>query len=316
MNMSATIIFDPVFVVSSVRSGSTFLRLMLDAHPEIWNPGECDFLFDKIGDNGALPSSSAYAEWLASNRIFLGKGLKIDNELSSRELIRSFVGQMKCGDGTLAMNVHRHFHRIPNVFPNSKFIHLQRDPRDVANSCIGMGWAGNVYFGVDIWQEAEASWRMLRSLLKHDQYMEIRYEDLVGDVVSSLSSICQFLGLEYSDKMLHYAQTSTYGLPDKSLSFQWKRKLSPRELQLVEGKLRFQLSELGYEPSGYGPALPDPMEKFNLFLDNKLFRIRFQQQRYGLPLYLETFLATKSGIKFWRNACQRRKNQIDMQHLK
>ena len=307
---------DLCFIVSSVRSGSTFLRLMLNSHPHISNPGECDFLFDLVEKDGSLPNTPSYVKWLASNRIFLAKKLNIQATLSSKELIYSFVDQMRHGDSLLTMNIHRNFYRIPFIFPNARFIHLQRDPRDVANSCIGMGWAGHVYYGVDIWQEAEESWMKLRSMLKPNQYLEIRYEDIVSSVESNLSVICKFLGLEYSDLMMSYLSTSTYAAPDKNLCFQWKRKLSPRELQLLEGKLHFKLDEIGYEPSGYDPAKPGLLEKLKLVLINKIYKFRFQKQRYGLGLTIEIFLANKTGIDSWQMACRKRKNRIDIKHLK
>ena len=39
---------DPVFVYGGLRSGTTVFRLMLNAHPELSNPGEVDHLFDHI----------------------------------------------------------------------------------------------------------------------------------------------------------------------------------------------------------------------------------------------------------------------------
>lgn len=65
----------PVFLVAPVRSGSTLLHLMLDSHPNIVNPSECDFLFDKAADDGTPPDVGHYQEWLKFNRIFLAKKL-------------------------------------------------------------------------------------------------------------------------------------------------------------------------------------------------------------------------------------------------
>jgi hypothetical protein len=39
---------DIVFVYGALRFGTTVFRLMLDAHPQIANPGEMDFLFDYL----------------------------------------------------------------------------------------------------------------------------------------------------------------------------------------------------------------------------------------------------------------------------
>lgn len=306
----------PFFLVGSVRSGSTFLRLMLDSHPEITNPGECDFLFDCVTDSGAMPDMDSFHHWLSINRIFEAKKLQIDPSLNYLDLIRSFVDQFDRLDSILVMNVHRHFHRIPKIFPTARYIHLLRDPRDVARSCIGMGWVGHVYYGVDIWKEAEMSWDRLKASLSEEQYLEIKYEDLLDDVESELTRICHFLGLEYSPQMMEYAANSTYGLPDKNLSFQWKRSFFPRELQLIEGKVGEMLVSRDYALSGYGAAQPGSIEEIRLILKNKNSRIRHQLNRYGLGLYIQSFLAARTGLVSWQSACQKRKNQIDLEHLK
>lgn len=306
----------PVFLVGPVRSGSTFLRLMLNAHPSIINPGECDFLFDQVSDDGITPEMAVYRHWLSFNRIFQSKHLKIDPALDYPGLMNSFIDQFSRDDAVLMLNVHRHFHRIPKVFPKARFIHLLRDPRDVARSCIGMGWVGHVYYGVDIWREAELSWEKVKPMLSEDQFLEIRYEDLLEDVEAGLTKICHFLGLEYTDQMMNYASSSSYELPNKNLSYQWKKRYSHRELQLVEGKVGEMLVARGYELGGAGSAHPGWFEKVALAVGNKFFRFRFQVDRYGIGLYVENFLASRLGIGRWQEMCQKKMNLIDLQFLK
>lgn len=306
----------PVFLIGPVRSGSTFLRLMLDSHPDMSNPGECDFLFDLIDENGIPPDMENYYKWLFLNRIFQAKNLKTDKSLNYSDLMCSFVEQLKISDSVLSMNIHRHFYKIPHVFPNARYIHLIRDPRDVARSCIGMGWVGNVYYGVDIWMEVEKSWDILKKTLSSDQYLEIKYEDLLDDIKRGLTTICKFLGVEYSEGMMDYAKNSTYSLPDKNLSYQWKTKYSERDLQLVEGKVSKMLLDRGYKLSGYTQVKPGTIEKLALMIQNKKFHIRHNIKKYGFALYLKNVIANKFGINSWRNECQHRINAIDIKGLK
>lgn len=306
----------PVFIVGPVRSGSTLLRLMLDSHPQITNPGECDFLFDMVGDTGECPNVSDYAEWLSANRIFRATGLLVDAKLSYEELMRSFLSQFGSNGALLTMNVHRHFHRIPYLFPEARYVRLLRDPRDVARSCIAMGWVGHVYYGVDIWESAERSWQDLRKRLAADQYMEIKYEELVNDIEAALSTICDFLGIRYSSEMMNYAAKSSYALPDRNLSYQWRRKYTMRELQLVESKIGSQIARLGYALSGHNPSGPKWWEKISLYLHNKKHRVLHQVKRYGVRLYMEQLVASRFGSREWRYACQRKLNRIDVEHLK
>ena len=55
--------------------------------------------------------------------------------------------------------------RLTRIWPDARFIHLVRDPRDVARSVIPMGWAGNTWVGVERWMEAERLWDRVRSSL-------------------------------------------------------------------------------------------------------------------------------------------------------
>ena len=305
-----------VFIVAPVRSGSTFLRLMLNSHPNITNPGECDFLFDLVSDDGEYPNINVYQDWLSLNRIYKAKNLTIDEKLNYSELMLSFVEQMDVENSVLSMNIHHNLYRIPKVFSNACYIHLLRDPRDVARSCIGMGWVGNVYYGIDIWLEVEKSWDELKKSLKPNQYIEIKYEDLLNDIESGLTKICNFLGLEYSEKMLDYAKQSSYDLPNKNLSYQWKKKYSKRELQLVEGKISEMLLARDYELSGHVFVKPGIFERFNLMLENKIFRIKYQIKAYGFGLYAKNFLAKLLDLNSWKTECKQRINEIHINGLK
>jgi len=306
----------PVFVVGAVRTGSTMLRLMLDSHPQIRNPGEFDFLIDKVGSDGSTPNVKKYRRWLSTHRGFEETGLAVDPRLDYRQLMCSFLEQLQRGGRVVTMNVHRHFERLPPLFPNARYIHLIRDPRDVARSSFGLGMAGNLYRGVEIWATAERSWDRLVATLKPDRYLEVRYEMLLENVVEELTRICRFLGLEYSPSMLNYPSRSTYAAPDPRLRYQWKRQCGAQELQWVDWKLGSMLLQRNYELSGFGPKKPTLLERVKIRLQDKYYRVRFEVKLYGLGLYLESLLAARLPIPWWNDSCQRRINQIDLKLLK
>jgi hypothetical protein len=306
----------PVFVVGAVRSGSTMFRLMLDAHPQISNPGEFDFLIERLASNGQPPEVSQYRRWLSTNRGFQDAGLEVDPRLSYPELIQSFIDQLRRSDKVLTMNMHLHFDRLPLLFPDARYIHLIRDPRDVARSSIGMGWAGNVYRGVDIWTTAERCWDRLVATLTPDRYLEVRYETLLQNVTEELAAVCRFLGVDYSPRMLSYPSQSTYAAPDAQLTYQWKGRCRPRELQWVDWKLGGMLAQRKYESSGFGALKPTLFDRLGIALQDKYSRIRFRIRRYGLTLYLGNLLASRVYIPAWRDSCRRRMNQIDVRYLK
>lgn len=292
------------------------LRLMLDSHPHISNPGEFDFLVDMLGARGETPDMVQYRRWLSMNRSFQSSALVLDPRLNYVELMHSFVQQLSKAGKVLTINVHRHFDRLRPLFPQAEYLHLIRDPRDVARSSIGMGWAGNIYSGVDIWTSAERSWDRLRTSLRADQQLEVRYEALVDDPVAELTRVCQFLGLEYSPSMLDYSARSTYAPPDGRLKYQWKSHCSPRELQLVDWKLGELLLQRNYQQSGPGASRPALMELLMIALEDKYRRVAFRIRRYGFALYLESLLASRVRISAWQQSCQSRIERIDLTFLK
>ena len=307
---------NPVFICGALRSGSTVFHLMLNSHPNIINPGEYDFLFDRVTENGAFPNTSDYIEYLLSDRIFNSTSLNIDDSLGYSDLIKSFISQLNEEEKFLAINIHRNFEHAYRIFPDAKYIHLLRDPRDVARSSIGMNWAGNVYYGVDHWLETEKSWDNLVPLINNDQHIEIRFEDLISDTVPVLKTVCEFIGTSYTDNMFDYENNSTYSKPDITLINQWKRKLSTLELQNVEYKVFDMMSLRNYELSGNPISAPNVYKRIKLYLQNKMFNIHKGIERYGLVLFFLHRVTGRLKLKAWHNLLKNKINIIDNKHLK
>ena len=306
-----------VFVCGALRSGTSLLHLMLNAHPGIDNPGEFDFLFDKINESGEPPELKDYYDWLHNHRIFNSKKINISDEFQTySEVTSSFVEQVATRENVLALNVHRHFHKIHKWFPTAKYIHLIRDPRDVARSSIGMGWAGNVYYGVDHWIETERSWAKLKPKLSENQYIEIYFEDLIFDPQTILKKICEFCNVPYADSMLNYHENSTYEKPDVNLIYQWKRKLTKNEVQQVESKVSDVLVSLKYEPSNYGDFSNSLIQKAYLKFQNKLYKLKFSIKRYGLALVIRERISRWFNLNNQSIIVRRQMNEIDRSVIK
>ena len=132
----------PIFLVGSERSGTTLLRLMLSHHTQLSWCQEFEYVVERITEEGEYPDLKQYYEWLETHRIFQARNFKIDPTLNYVELVNSFLIQQKEKDAKelIGATVHHHFDRLLKIWPNARFIHLIRDARDVARSCIGMGW--------------------------------------------------------------------------------------------------------------------------------------------------------------------------------
>jgi hypothetical protein len=303
---------DPVFLIGAERSGTTLLRLMLDHHPTIAFLPEFERVVELISDDGRWPPIDELIETLPYLWRFPPYGFEIDRSLDYPTLVDSFLRQKRdrAGKSIVGATLHRHFDRLLLIWPGARFIHIVRDPRDVAASCIGMGWAGNTWTGVRAWTEVERLWETFRERV-HGRFIEVRYEELVSEPPRVLSQICRFLGVEFDPAMLSYADTTTYDRPDPSLAFQWRRRQSSRSVRLCEARAADMLLARGYDLSGLPVRPPSAMGRAWLGAHDTLARWRFRIRVYGVRLCVADFLARRLGLEPWRRRLHLRMEQIE-----
>ncbi|WP_300064342.1 sulfotransferase [uncultured Roseobacter sp.] len=311
--MNRTDIIARSFVVfGALRSGTTLLRLMLDGHPRINCPGEMDFLIDHLGvegryDRSALEASRIYR---AHKVLYPGQPLQ---DPQPEDLVARVAGK---GDALAGLILHRHLERTLDIFPGIRVLHLMRDPRDVAHSSIGMGWAGNTYYGVDHWIATQRDWQSALLRLTETQRLVIRYEDLIKFPEKTLKTVCAFIGLSFHPSMLEYDASSTYAQPDPVLAMQWKHKQTPREIGLVEAKIGSLLRESGYAPSGHPPVIPGAPARVGLWLQNKRSIWGWRIRRYGVTDPLLVKIADHLGLTGLARSARRRMDAVQIRHLK
>ena len=237
------------FVVGVPRSGTTLLRLMLDAHPQLTIPPETHFLPELLRTckaGGAtrervMEVITATKRWpdfqLEPSRLL--RRLPADRPVKGREAARAFyaayaesVGKPRWGDKTPVYR--KNMLSIQKALPEARFIHIIRDGRDVALSVLGL------LFGPDSVDEAARRWKrkVLRareqaSRLRH--YREVRYEDLVIDPEPTLRSVCEYTELPWDPAMLEY-----------------HRHAAERMAVIARRRERQGLDPI---PTGYGPRI-------------------------------------------------------------
>ena len=260
----------PIFLVASVRSGTTLLRLMLDHHRDLAFEHEFTYTVDWYGGD-SWPDLPTYYERLSMDRVYLMRRYTIDRSLTYPELVDDFLVQRRssAGKGIVGATVHSSFDRPSNgtfdrlcrIWPRARYLHLVRDGRDVSRSIIEMGLAGNMWTASAIWENAELAWEVMRPSLSDDRFLEIRYEELLRQPEETLARICRFVGLEYDPAMMSYPSDSTYGPPDPTAIDRW-RHLSEDEVRLAEARIGTLLERRGYERSGHPPlVLTQPMKR-------------------------------------------------------
>lgn len=303
-------------MLGALRSGTTLFRLMLNAHERISNPGESDFIFDYLTRR---PNSNDWIcdiDGLRQSRIFQSQNLSILRSEDGKEIALNLIAQLnERARGQLCLAVHGNADKVAAIFPDCKIIHLIRDPRDVASSCVNMGWAGNTYYGVDSWLKTESNWESFASLFDKNNVMELHFEDLILNTRRELDRVCQFIGVPFSPEMLNYPAYSTYEAPHPSAIQQWKTKLRPREVALVEIKVKSLLLRRNYQLSGYPLDHLGLLERIYLFLANKTYTWRFACRRYGIFNFAMEKI-TRRLMRPLHPLFVRKMNEITKQYLK
>lgn len=300
----------PVFLVASRRSGTTLFRLMMNGHPSItWQRGwevvaDAVKHFDSNGSEAQKIELEGFEPILATDIDDLKNKLIFNAENSIKPDARNVFGA----------TVHVGFKSLHKAWPDAKFIHLIRDPRDIAISHMKLGWAGHYFFAADPWKKSETDWNELREILPDHQYIDLKYEDLVASPESELKRVCEFLEVEYSDNLFSYIDTSKYSYPKKELAYRWKDKLDDEQVKLVESGLYELMQTRGYEPSFEKQEYS--RSDINKFSSSDVWTKRKNRiNEKGLWFVLITKLARDTGLPFLVKMSEKMEAKKHIEHL-
>ena len=212
------------FIVGVGRSGTTLLRLMLDAHPQIAIPPETHFVppllesFERlrVGPERAMQvvrdSPNSGWEDLGLPEAEIVASLRELRPFNSPDAVRIFYrayaaghGKPRYGDKT-PRYVTR-MKRIAGALPEARFIHVIRDGRDVLLSLNRRLVELRDSEPVPVERFARRWRRRVKNAHRAelgDRYMELRYEDLVTDTEPALRRVCELIDLEFDPVMLGY----------------------------------------------------------------------------------------------------------------
>jgi Sulfotransferase family len=253
--MSATKTRPPApFIVGVPRSGTTLLRLMLDAHPEMAIPPETYFVTNLIeaADGGA--GADQLANVLVSHRRWGDLGL---DEGALRERLRAAGGRPSGGDAIRAVfDLYAESRGKPRwgdktpayltnigeigaALPEARFVHIIRDGRDVALSVLAMPEVDRPMRNPQDVGTVAARWRRRierarRQAERLPHYLELRYEELVAEPEAALRRVCEFVELGFVPAMLEYHTGASERLAEMNRDLAARDEL-PR--QSAEGRI-------------------------------------------------------------------------------
>lgn len=286
-----------VFFVGCTRSGTTLLRRIADAHPELavlpeqqWLPRYAEWGIGVARDGTVTPD---LLDMLLADRRFAALELPFREvagivEKGPPKSYSDFVTALfdlygrvhqKRLVGEKTPKYVRHVRTLHRLWPDAKFVHLIRDGRDVALSLLEWDKSERNVGRFPTWDEdplmtAALYWdwnvrlgRESGEALGADLYHELRYEALVADPEVECREVCSFLGVEYQPAMLRFHEGRTQSTPGLSAkkSWQpitpglrsWREDMADRDVARFDAAAGALLNELGYERAQRPPTAAD-----------------------------------------------------------
>jgi len=273
------------FIVGTGRCGTTLLQAMLTSHPSIYIPPELRYFgrhepgiafSDPLRDEHLDAYLALFRRdvWWEDVGLDLGalRDVVRDGIRTSREIYLWILGHVSTRRG----NSKRRYgektpyyvlfaEHIAELFPRARFVHLYRDPRDVAASYLEQYWVRGgtalrvANYLLHVFRRAEQAAQRLGP----ERFCAIKYEELVAHPERELRRVCGFLGEDYDPAMLRFAEREEVGYLEveegwKGLTRQgltrarvgrYRARLTPRQIFTVERRLGSMLPRLGYEPT-------------------------------------------------------------------
>lgn len=327
-----------VFIIGRPRSGTTMLRSMLDAHPNVRIPLESAFiknLFPKYGKikkwdeptiisfYNALIKQPQFNLWTIDNDFLKQELFKIPENSTFQDVcIIIYSNAVSFFDKKeikiLADKNPPYTLSIPfllKIFPDARFIYIVRDYRDnvlsMKNVDFERPWTASLAYRWKYYNK-----KFLKAYSRDKlRFHIVKYEALVCEPEKYLNKLCAFLGIEYTNEMIHYNRIKDEALKiyprelidryHKSLFEpistskvgQWNNKMTVKEIRKCDIIVGKYANIMGYERV---------YKKKNVFLYfscmpgifyGRLYYIIFDVATFLLPFKLrELFFKMLSGI--------------------
>lgn len=260
----------PVFIVGMNGSGTTMLADCLGNHPELYIfTRETRILPHYIKNlhlygslenienryQLAIELGKCYPFWRVNNQkpVVLKKNDLTEPGFAAvvDKLFKFFaLKQNKKRWGEKTPMYLQHVKLLSDTFPSAKFVHIYRDPRDVARS-FQRRFNKNPFHTVYRWKKIISSGRRQGVSIEPQRFFEVGYEALTQEPTKWMKQICDFLCLEYSDAMLKSSMREMDPrIKTETIvrnSGKWKNHFTQKQIIVMESIGGKCMKSLGYE---------------------------------------------------------------------
>lgn len=196
----------PVFIVGMPRSGTTLLEQMLSSHPAIHGAGEVEEMGRIVNELRGGQAQDA-AGWPR-------RAVELD-DASLQALALRYVHVAASGAGSALRITDKMPHNFVNLglitllFPQSRVIHIRRDPRDTCLSIFFHHFVGHHPYANHL-EDLAHHYLFYRRLMAHWRavlplpLLEVSYEDLTAAPEAEARRILDFLELPWDPGVLQF----------------------------------------------------------------------------------------------------------------
>ncbi len=268
----------PVFYISSERSGTNFFRNLINANSKAFfphNPGifsefkniaknyksKEEFVFDVVG---LIRFNHDPWDFIPEEEEIIKRLNKID-ALEIKKVIYE-ICEEHYNVNVVGFKGIEFCKVIPDIyitFKDPKFIYQYRDPRDCAASWFTISSGPkHVYHAAIRWNEEQEMVKNVSAELKtKGDIFSFSYENLVQNTPDLLHQICNFLGLNFEEKMLESYKSreakksstmhkawNNLAKPVMTNNFnKFEKLLSVEQIEIIERVCYKNMDRLGYE---------------------------------------------------------------------
>ena len=299
----------PVFISSLYRSSSTFLAAVLSCHPRYFAMSSAvkflRFCYAKYSP--LINEHNQNAIILDTHkRIKTRWKIEFDKDITKSQVKKNGFNYASFYDAIMTSIMMKYdknkiewiekiaimWSKIPaflDMFPNGKVIHVHRDPRNIMASYkkmtneVGYTYLNTIFNFVDSVQSLN---KFEKKYGKH-KILQVKSEDIANNPKKILIKICNFLDVEFSNKMmdpnsnaflLGESWSNNTSFRKEIIGFpkpheKWKKYLTNSEILFLELISQPFLKKLKYESFDYEKDFN--FEMFNDFLKDDYIRDLF-----------------------------------------
>jgi hypothetical protein len=332
----------PVLLVfGKSRSGTTLLQSVLNTHPNIVGPQESKFMmvlyprYSKI-KNWTEREILGFVEELFQFPLF-SQRWNID-----KKILTEYLQAAKfCLNYSLACRIIYYLKRrekknilllsdknpdyylfinhLFNLFPEARFIHLVREPKDNVLSTFKTFGGKNTYFVAAKWVAVNAILEKLKKKMP-GRSITVQYEKMVENPEMIFKSICNFLNIPFVPDMLkretpepikdnnavldtlQKRQTKLFSPVSTSSIGKWKKDMDPFDAFIID-KITGKFASENYGYATHQSTEHDfKVPYFKIFAGKSIYFIwqsftRFRYQNYSINKFYSMYKRKKLGDK-------------------